>query len=123
MQTIRALNLSLRFALEVLGLIAMSWWGFHAADGAMAAVLGIGVPLAAAIVWGAFRVPGDPGNPPVPVSVPVRLALEAVFWAAATAALFLAGEPLLGLLYAAAVVIQNVVGFDRIRWLLTRNHP
>jgi hypothetical protein len=120
MGPVRAANLVLRFLLEVAGLIAMSWWGFHAAEGAMAAVLGIGVPLAAAIAWGTFRIPGDPGNPPVPVPVAVRLGLEAVFWAGAVAALWASGEPLLAAVYGAAVVVQNVVGFDRIRWLLTR---
>lgn len=73
------INLALRFALELSALAALGAWGWGRGSGWTAAALAIGLPLAAAVVWGTFAVIGDPsrsGKAPVPVPGPVRLALE-----------------------------------------------
>jgi hypothetical protein len=54
----KAANLALRFILEVSALVALGYWGFHAGSGETTHwVLGIGAPLAAAVVWGLFVAP------------------------------------------------------------------
>ena len=53
-------------------LAGLAYWGFTAAEGAMAWVLGIGAPVAAAAVWGLFVSP----KAKRPVSLPVRLSIE-----------------------------------------------
>jgi hypothetical protein len=78
----------------------------------------IGLPLVAAVLWGTFRVPDDPGKAPVPVPGLVRLLLEAVFFGAATWALYAAGLGFLSLTFGIIVLLHYVVSYDRIAWLL-----
>ena len=59
-------NLTLAFALELCALAALGYWGFSVGGGPGAkAVLGIGAPLCAAVLWGLFAAPR------APVSVPL----------------------------------------------------
>src|ERR1700744_2858288 len=66
------INLAVRFLLELAMLFVLSWWGwrFHGI------VTAIGLPVAAAVMWGVFRIPNDPKAAPVAVPGVVRLALE-----------------------------------------------
>ena len=80
--------LAVRFLLEILALIAMGYWGWRQGEGLVRYVLALGVPLVAALLWGVFRVPGDPGDAPVAVPGAVRLLLEAVYFGFAVWALF-----------------------------------
>lgn len=108
-------NLGLRFLLELAALAAISAWGFSAGEGALAnGALGIGVPIGAAAVWGVFRVPNDPGDAPVSVPGPVRLAIELAVWGAATAGLVASGRTGLGLAFAALVVLSNALMHMRL---------
>src|SRR4051794_33421769 len=53
-----ALNLTLRFFLELAALAALGWYGAHVGDSALAKVaLGGGLPLATAVIWGLFVAP------------------------------------------------------------------
>ncbi|MCK9486581.1 MAG: YrdB family protein [Dehalococcoidia bacterium] len=114
----------LRFFLELAGLAALAWWGFGTSeDGALRWSLGLGAPLMAAAAWGAFRVPHDPKpDPPVEVPGGVRLALEGVFFTAATAALYAGGAPVIALAFAAVVLAHYAVAHDRVARLL-HNRP
>ncbi len=47
-------TVTVRFLCELAMLAALAYWGFTVGDGACAWVLGIGAPLLAAIVWGAW---------------------------------------------------------------------
>ena len=81
----RAVNLGLRFGLELCALGALGYWGSRAGDGAVAgAVLAIGTPLVAAIAWGLFV------SPRARVSLPIagRLAVELVVFGSAALALY-----------------------------------
>ncbi|MDA0366597.1 MAG: YrdB family protein [Chloroflexi bacterium] len=112
-------NLGLRFLLELAALAAISAWGFGAGEGALAnSALGIGVPVGAAAVWGVFRVPNDPGDAPVPVPGPVRLAIEVAVWGAATAGLVASGRTGLALAFSALVVISNALMHQRLGRLI-----
>jgi hypothetical protein len=65
-----ALNLAVRFLLELAALYAFGRWGWNQRADFMRYVLMIGLPLIAATLWGVFRVPGDAsanGNAPVAV--------------------------------------------------------
>lgn len=72
------INLVLRFILELAAWFALGYWGWVAHQGVMRWLLTIGLPFAAIVVWGVFRVPGDPRDAPVAVPGIVRLALEGI---------------------------------------------
>jgi hypothetical protein len=113
-------NLILRFALEIAGLIALGYWGWTQHAGLARPALAIGAPLLAAVLWGVFRVPGDPGNAPVAVPGAVRLLLEAAFFAGAAIGLVAANQERAGLVLAILVVLHYAVSYDRLAWLLQR---
>jgi hypothetical protein len=73
------LNLALRFLLEVLGLLALGYWGWNKAEGIFRYLLALGIPIIAAAIWGTFRVPNDPGKAPVRVPGILRLVIEIAF--------------------------------------------
>jgi hypothetical protein len=114
------LNLSLRFFLELAALFSLGYWGWTQQQGLIRILLTIGIPLIAAILWGVFRVPGDPG--PAPVSVPgvVRLCLEITFFSGASLALIFANRLSWGLIFGGIVLFHYFTSYDRILWLLRR---
>jgi hypothetical protein len=101
----------LRFLLELCALAGLAYWGFHTGVGwLLKTVLGIGAPLLAAVVWGAFVAP----KAVVPVSAPVRLGFELAVFAAAVAGLLAARQVglagLLGLVYGVNRIFLAVWG-------------
>lgn len=86
-------------------LAALAYWGFDATDGALAWVLGIGAPLLAITVWGAFVAP----KARWPVSTPVRLAIEFALFGAAVVGLVVAGQTVLAAVLAVAASVTSVV--------------
>ena len=115
------LNLALRFLLEMAALVAIGYWGFSQHVGIWRFLLGIGLPVIAAIAWATFAVPGDrsrSGDAPVPVHGAVRLVLELSLFGLAAWALFAAGSPLFGLILAGLVIFHYATSYDRIAWLL-----
>jgi hypothetical protein len=111
------LNLALRFALELCILAAVGRWGWMQ-GGAARWALAVALPLAAAALWGVFRVPNDGGAPLVQVGGAVRLAIEALLFAAATAALIGAGHRRLAMAFAAITILHYAVSYDRVASLL-----
>jgi len=89
MSGLRGVTLTVRFLCELAMLAALAFWGFGAGEGVWGWVLGIGAPLLAAAVWGAFVAPR--ARWPVPASV--RLAIELVLFGVAAVALAAAGQP------------------------------
>jgi hypothetical protein len=115
------LNLAIRFLLELGALAALAYWGWTQHEGLLRVVLAVGLPLAAAIMWATFAVPGDrsrSGRAPVPVPGAVRLLLELVFFASAAWALYDAGTTGLAWVLAVVVILHYAVSYDRILWLL-----
>jgi hypothetical protein len=112
-------NLVLRFVLEIVALAALAYWGWTEHDGIGRIVFGIGLPVAAAAVWGTFRVPDDPRDPPVTVPGWVRLLLEVIYFAAAVILLAAAGESQFAVILGVIVVVHYAASYDRIWWLLT----
>ncbi|MFB6154315.1 MAG: YrdB family protein [Haloferacaceae archaeon] len=96
-----------RFVLEVCALLALGYWGFRTGDGVTRYALALGAPLVAAAVWGLFGSPAAPRRLPGPA----RLLLEAVVFAAAAVALFLAGMPVLAGAFALVAVVDRALLF------------
>jgi hypothetical protein len=117
------INLALRFILELAGLVAMAYWGWTTHDGAWQWITAIGLPVIAAALWGTFRIPNDPKpDPPVVVPGPVRLLLEAVYFAAAVILLVDAGKDQTALILGVVIVLHYIVSYDRVIHML-RNQP
>jgi hypothetical protein len=58
MDILKMLNVLLRFLLELCMLAAAGYWGFKTGSGwAMKAILGIGLPVLLAVLWGIFVAP------------------------------------------------------------------
>ncbi len=92
-------RLGLSAALELLALIALAWWGFEAGAGVVGKLmLGVGVPIAAAALWGAFVAPRSP----VEISAALRLLVQAAVFGGAAVALSAVAAPGVGTAYAAA---------------------
>ncbi len=115
------LNLLVRFLLELAALGAFGYWGWQQAEGALAYLLAIGLPVLTAVLWVTFAVPEDPsrsGHAPVPVPGLLRLLLELLFFASAAAALVHAGVVLPGRLLGIVTIIHYGLSFDRLKWLV-----
>jgi len=114
------LNLAARFGLELTALWAMGYWGWTQHTGPVRWLWMLGLALAAAAVWGTFRVPNDPGNAPVAVHGWVRLLIEAAVFAGAVWALAAAEHEVWAWVLGVAVAVHYAVSYDRVRWLLSR---
>lgn len=112
------LNLALIFLLELAALAGIGYWGWQADDGAFRYLLCIGLPLAAALTWGIFRVPNDPGKATVAIPGWLRLILEFTYFTLAVILLALADKPVLAAILGGLVVLHYATSYDRIRWLL-----
>lgn len=113
-------NLAVRFLLELSILAALAYWGWTEHGGVWRFVWAVMLPLAAAGLWGTFRVPGDPGDAPVPVPGGVRLLLELALFGAEVALLAAAGRPGWAVGLGAVIVVHYAVSYDRVAWLLSR---
>jgi hypothetical protein len=97
---VRAADLALRFACELAALVAVGWWGWTVSP-----VLGIVLPVVVAAFWGAFIAPRARRRLPDPG----RLAVELVIFAAATACFVAVGQPIAGVVFAAAAVVTSLL--------------
>lgn len=112
-QPLRALNLALRFLLELCALAALAEWGWQASDPPVAKfLLAVAAPLVAAVVWGAWVAPRAARRLPDPA----RLGVEALVFAAAVIGLFASEHPTLAI--ALAVVYGANVAL--LFWLRQR---
>jgi len=114
-------NLALRFGLEVMALVAIGMGGWAMTNGALRWVAAIGLPVAAATIWGVFNVLGDPsrsGEAPVEVSGWVRLAIELLILGGGVVALYSAERRNLGIGLGVLIVFHYAASWPRIQWLL-----
>ena len=114
------LNLTVRFLLEILALIALGAWAMAQFAGVLGFALMILIPLLAATAWGVFNVKGDPsrsGKAPVPVPGIVRLLLELAFFGSGCWALF-SINPSYGWSFGAVTPVHYLLSYVRIIWLL-----
>lgn len=99
-------NLGLRFLLELSALGALGYWGFTLPFGWLGRIgLGIGAPVIAALIWGAFVSP----KAAVPLPGEWRLVPEVLVFGAAAAALYAAGKPALAATFVVLAVISRIL--------------
>ena len=100
----RAVNLGLRFALEIWALAALANGGWHMPGATWLRVLAaIAFPVLAAIVWGRWVAP----KASHPIPDPLRLIPEWVVFGGATAALATTGHLLLAATLAALAALNR----------------
>lgn len=117
------INLTIRFLLELAAMASIGLWGWRQGDSGFRFLLGIGLPILAAVVWGTFAVPNDPsrsGKAPVPVSGIIRLIMELTIFGFAAWALFNLGYLKLSLAIGIIIVLHYIVSYDRIHWLVSK---
>jgi len=103
--------MGLFFLMELCGLAAFSYWGFHLNQSWLINILfGIGTPLLVAIFWGAFVAP----KASYPVSIPVRIVLQLIVFAFAVAALYFSGKTKLAILFGIVVLIEMVLMYTLV---------
>jgi hypothetical protein len=95
-------NLALRFVLELAGIVALAWWGFHAAEGPAGIILGLGAPALLIVIWGLFIAP----RARYPQPPAFRLVVGTVLLEGAAAALLAAGAVAAGLALGALVALN-----------------
>jgi hypothetical protein len=115
-------NLGIRFALEIGGLLALGVWSWWAVEGPFRYALVLIIPGTAAAIWGVFRVPGDPGPAPVATPGPVRLAIEITFFVLATWGLAASGYTSGAWILGGITALHYLASFDRVARML-RNLP
>lgn len=106
MMAMKGFVLGLRFLIELFALGALGYAGAHAGSGAVAkVVLGAGLPLAAAVIWGTFVAPK------AAVAVPgwLHLTLEVLVLGSAAAALWMCGQHRTAASYAAIALADRVL--------------
>ncbi|MFN8411632.1 MAG: YrdB family protein [Anaerolineales bacterium] len=105
-ETLKALNASFAFFLELAMLTSLGYWGFYGEKSTLTKwMLGLGLPLLAAVFWSIFLAPRAPyrlGN------LPGNLLSLILFLLAATA-LFYAQHPLLAILFASIAIVNRAL--------------
>ena len=99
-----AVALAVRFVLELCALAALGWWGFSAGDGSLSYVLGLGAPVAAAVVWGMLAAPRGRFDG----RDPQRLVGEVAVFGAAVLALAVLGRWWLAAAFAIVALVDGV---------------
>ena len=111
MSGLRGVTLAVRFLCELAMLAALAHWGFTVGDGIGAWVLGVGAPLLAAVVWGAWVAP----KARWPVPMPVRVVIELVLFGAAVGGLTVAGQPVLAVVLGVAALVTSLLNASQER--------
>jgi hypothetical protein len=106
MDILKGLNLLVRFLLELCMLAAVAYWGFKTHSGwIMKIILGIGLPLLIAVLWGMFLAP----KATQPLRGVTREFLELTLFGLGAVALFASGRANLGWIYIVILVINKVL--------------
>ncbi len=106
MDILKSLNLGVQFLLELGMLIAVGYWGFKTHSGwALKIVLGIGLPVLIAVIWGLFAAP----KATYPLYGWSHQVLEIVLLGSGALALFASGRGTLGWIYTVVLIISEVL--------------
>lgn len=111
-------NQALRGLLELVGLAAIGFWGWTLGEGVWRYMLAVGLPIVVSMIWGAFRVPNDPGPAPVAVPGSVRLLIEAIVFGLVTYGFASTEYSWAALALLAVVVTHYVLDWKRVQWLV-----
>jgi Protein of unknown function (DUF2568) len=78
-------------------------------------------PRIAIVLWGTFRVPGDPRDAPVAVPGIDRLALEWIILFGGAFALYSSVQKGWGIALAVILALHYATADDRVLWLIRQN--
>lgn len=99
-------NALLAFLLELVALACLCWWGFATGPNVLLSiVLGVGLPVVAAVVWGLFAAP----RARVPLPRAGVLTVKILIFGAATAALAALGQPILAAVFALVTAVNLII--------------
>ena len=103
---VHVMNDGLAFLLELTALAALARWGWQSANTQPARLaLAVGAPLAAAVLWGLFAAP----KAQIPVPLAGVLAVQALVYGAAVAALYALGRHGWAALFATVIVLNTLL--------------
>lgn len=106
MEALKGLNLAVRFLLEICVLAAAGHWGFKTGSGwFLKILLGIGMPLLIAIIWGTFGAP----KANMQLHGLMLLVLEIIVFGSGVAALFAMKNYSLAWGFAAIVIVNRIL--------------
>ena len=108
MEAVKGLNLAIRFLLELCVLAAVGYWGLKTGSGWFAKILlGIGVPLLIAVIWGTFGAP----KANMQLHGSKLVVLEIIVFGSGVAALFATKNNPLAWAFAVIIVINRILMF------------
>lgn len=106
MEALKGINLLIRFLLELCMLAAVGYWGFKMhSTWTMKIILGIGLPLLIAVIWGMFVSP----KATYPLNGLTRLSVELILFGSGALALYASGQTNLAWIYTAVLIINEVL--------------
>ncbi|MEH7076873.1 YrdB family protein [Neobacillus drentensis] len=106
MEVLKVINLGLRFLLEIMVLVILCYWGFKVSEGTiLKLILGIGLPILIAVIWGMF---GAPKAAYLLSGFPFLL-LEIVVFGLPIIALLILDKPMQASIYGIITVINLVL--------------
>lgn len=115
------INLALRFILEIVALVSVGYWGFKLQDNRTKYLLGIGLPILLAVIWGTFAVPDDPsrsGQTVIATPGFLRLILELAIFGLGVWAFYKSDLTFISFVFLGIVLTHYIISYDRIIWLL-----
>jgi Protein of unknown function (DUF2568) len=106
-----AVNLAVRFGLELCALAAAAYWGSQAVSGPGRWLLAVAAPALVAAVWGMFVAP----QAKVALPVAARRAIEACVFLAAAAGLAVSGQAVPGVILLVVAAVSGTLN-HRFGW-------
>ncbi len=106
MNILKSLNLAIRFLLELCMLVAIGYWGFSTHTGwVLKVIFGVGLPILLIVIWGLLLAPRATHR----LRGALYILLSLVLLGSGAIALFAAGRAALGWIYAAILVINQIL--------------
>lgn len=112
-------SLALRGLLVLLALSGLVLVGLGVGPGIVGLAAAVLLPFGAAVIWGVFRVPHDPGEAVVPIPGPLRLVIEVGLFGGTALLLWLAGHPVFAGFLVVLTVAQYRLATERLQLLLS----
>ncbi len=113
LETLKTINAILAFFLELAMFAVFSYWGFHGEKNILAKwFLGIGTPLAVAILWGVFLSP----NAEHRLDITAGTVLSLVLFLLAVMAIYQTNHPALAIAFASIVIVNQIFLFLWKQW-------
>jgi hypothetical protein len=109
-------NAMVRFVCELVALFGIGVGAWAWTGSVLATVL---LPVGGATIWGVFRVPDDPGPPPVEVPGVLRLLIEATVFASGVWGLLAAYGPVPGVAFGFVLIAHYATTPRRLSYVIS----